>query len=224
MGDSSFGTAPAQAGDHASAAPADGAGGDPGDQDAKRRRNVFVLLAIIGLIGYVVMGVAMARGGNTRTGGGSAPLGDRVSGWIDGLTGVDPASLTVAYQPARPFRWQPHWRFDLDADEVCTIQVPATGSTLFDNRSIGLRIRIGDQGGEPAARIVYTLPDPTDPRANNDLRDKLTGSDNAVTLPRKPQQDEKNPDLLAGRLTLLLCAATLTVTNTAGVPILVEVF
>jgi hypothetical protein len=226
-------------------------GGGQEDQEAKKRRRIFIVLAIIGVLGYVVMGIAMARGGGSgTTTPGSDALGERASAWIKQLTGVKPDSLTVAYKPERPFRWQQKWRFELDADEVCTITVPAQDSKLFDNRSLGLRLHPGEASvattGDaaatgavgaagattsddsastpPSARIVYTLPNPNDPRVNSDLKDKLVGSDNALVLPRKPQDGEQKPDLLAGTMTLMMCAGTLTITNTAGAPIVVEVY
>lgn len=217
------------------------------DQDAqKKQRKILIILGVVAVLGYTVMAVGMRRGND----GAPSPLpgGAAAQAWFSGLTGVDPRTITAAYDSHRAFRWEPGWRFNLNADEEIVLTIPSTTSRWIETRTLGLRLHPGTVGGKVRAKIVYELQDKNDPQGQSDLAPKLVGSRNALILPRKPSKDDQDPsasmaskmraktgaadkpstpaaeDLNSGKMALLLAAGTVTITSTADETQMVEVF
>ncbi len=216
------------------------------DQEgAKTQRRILIGLGVVAVAGYAVMAAGLIRGQD----GAAAPLpgGAAAQAWFDGLTGVDPRTITATYASGRTFRWVSGWTFTLDAGEQIVLALPATTSRWTQTRTLGVRLRPGAEGQPPRARIVYRLQDPRDPAASSDLAPKLLGDANALVLPRKPAgQESSNPaatlaarlrpssgssggaappeDLAQGKMALLLAAATVTITSQADDAQIVEIF
>lgn len=219
-------------------------GQEQGQDARKQQQRIFIILGLIAALGYAVMATGMIRGQD----GTPAPLpgGQVVQAWFNGLTAVDPSTITATYSSGRAFLWRPGWNFSLDAGERVILTIPATTSRWTQTRTLGLRLRPGADGSTPRARIVYVLQDPRDPASTSDLAPKLLGDANALVLPRKPAGKDDNPgaglaarlrpaggssgassppeDLAQGKMALLLPAATVTITSQGDSPQIVEIF